>query len=465
MGRHSRRDPADNTDTSSTSGIPESRTAPSGTGSGRRRRGDTPAHGTPRVTPPQGTPAHGTPRVTPPQGTPPHGVPQATPPHGTPRVRGGHPEQREPGGGWGTVGSAAPRTGSGAARPPRTPGPRREDVAAFDALGAPDGFEGVDVLAAGATPVRPPAPRDPYASVTAWETDAGDDGDGTGGGSPAPAAAGGTPAGGRLSSRTVIGAAAATVTLALAIVVAAQVTDDAKGSGSDTRAADHDAGDARDARGSASRSDNRPAPSDKPTPESYETKMGKKYPLDAKLAASGDFEVMPGFDRAPGKGQKFRYRVDVEKGMGLDGALFAQAVQKTLNDERSWAHGGARAFERISSGKPDFVITLASPVTTAKWCAKSGLETLKQNVSCDSASTERIMINAYRWAQGAKTYGDRIHPYRQMLINHEVGHRLGHGHVDCQRDGELAPVMQQQTKFLDHDGIHCKPNPWVFPKE
>jgi len=24
--------------------------------------------------------------------------------------------------------------------------------------------------------------------------------------------------------------------------------------------------------------------------------------------------------------------------------------------------------------------------------------------------------------------------------------------------------MQQQTKFLDHDGIHCRPNPWPYPE-
>ena len=29
--------------------------------------------------------------------------------------------------------------------------------------------------------------------------------------------------------------------------------------------------------------------------------------------------------------------------------------------------------------------------------------------------------------------------------------------------GGLAPVMQQQTKFLDHDGIHCRPNAWAYP--
>ena len=141
-------------------------------------------------------------------------------------------------------------------------------------------------------------------------------------------------------------------------------------------------------------------------------------------------------------------------------------MQETLNDDRSWAHGGGRSFERVSTGKPDFVITLASPGTTAVWCAKSGLDTTEDNVSCDSAATDRVMINAYRWARGAETYGDAaIHPYRQMLINHEVGHRLGFNHVVCSHDGALAPVMQQQTKFLTFNGITCKPNAWPFPKK
>ncbi|WP_139058558.1 DUF3152 domain-containing protein, partial [Streptomyces prasinopilosus] len=174
--------------------------------------------------------------------------------------------------------------------------------------------------------------------------------------------------------------------------------------------------------------------------------------------------AVPGTADAPGKGQKITYRVDVERGLGLDGALFAEAVHRTLNDNRSWAHNGARAFERIHSGTPRFVITLASPGTTAEWCARSGLDTTVDNVSCDSAATERVMINAFRWAQGAETYGDEMLAYRQMLINHEVGHRLGYNHLTCDKDGDLAPVMQQQTKFLDHDGISCLPNAWPYPK-
>ncbi|MFD0416210.1 DUF3152 domain-containing protein [Streptomyces sp. NPDC127108] len=545
MGRHSRRGPAAKSDTTSPSGIggttPEPRPAqapPSAPaapaqagGSGRRRRGTTPdgtpAHGIPQPLPSYGTPPHGMPRQTPPHGdpahtpahgfpqhTPPHGVPQHTPPHGVPQhtpshgvprqtppggiphVRGGHPEQREAGGGWGEVGGAAAGSRMGAGYgvvPPGTrgPGPRRDYMDAFDDTGASgvvgshgalgelgevgelDAPDDRDLFAARAVPPRRTPPRDPYESVTTWESDGFDGGDGGADvddadpygdddGGPGARTAKGRE---KNRGRTVTGIAAAAVTTVLAVIVAGQVADGGNDDGQPAQAADKGS-ENRDGRDPASRSDDRPTPSKpaQPGPATYEEKMGKKYPLDAKLAASGDFDAIRGFDKAPGKGQKFRYRVDVEKGMGLDGTLFAQAVQKTLNDKRSWAHGGGRTFERISSGKPDFVITLASPVTTAKWCAKSGLDTLQQNVSCDSASTERVMINAYRWARGAKTYGDRIHPYRQMLINHEVGHRLGYGHVDCRRDGELAPVMQQQTKFLDHDGIRCKANPWAFPE-
>ncbi|MEU1119359.1 MULTISPECIES: DUF3152 domain-containing protein [unclassified Streptomyces] len=489
MGRHSRRGPADQTDTTGTSRTPRSRTAdtppdlatgsaaapspsPSPTaGTGRRRRaaeaqGDgaqgAPAKGTPtRGAPSDGTPAHGVPaQGTPPHGTPAHGaLPHGTPPHGTPHVRGGHPEQREPGGGWGDGGpgaGAGAGAGAGVRRGRAVPGPRQDYVAAFpDEL--PEGFEPAVETGDG-----PPAPRDPYASVTDWSDADGLHPDDPGGDGPDTGARGG-----RRRGRVLAAVAAVAVTAVVAVVVAGQLTGGSKGSAAGAKASP---GGARDTEDPASRSDRRPPPAK--APETYDDKMRKTFPMDPKLKASGDFEAMSGFDKAPGKGQLFRYRVDVEKGLGLDGELFAQAVQKTLNDDRSWAHGHARTFERISSGRPDFVVTLASPGTTGTWCAKSGLDTTQDNVSCDSAATDRVMINAYRWAQGAKTYGDAVKkefgsailPYRQMLINHEVGHRLGHNHTDCTKSGDLAPVMQQQTKFLEHDGIKCKANPWVFPK-
>ncbi len=389
------------------------------------------------------------------------GSPDGTPAHGFPQVRGGHPEQREGGGGWGELRG---RTESGAGpliprqRPAGAGGPRREYLDAF-------AEEDDDVFAhrrpaSVATSSHANNAYDPYASVTDWDpatrgpAPADDDAPPTG----RPVVAKGT------KGRTFTGIAAAAVTTVLAVVVAGQVTDardeDSARSQSTTDQAD------RDARDSAARGNDRPSPSPSASvaPLTYEQKMDEKYALSATLKGPGKFDAVPGIDKAPGKGQKYTYRVDVEQGLGLDAELFAQAVQKTLNDKRSWAHGGARTFERIYSGKPDFVITLASPGTTADWCAKSGLDTTVDNVSCNSAATERVMINAYRWAQGSKTYGDKMYAYRQMLINHEVGHRLRYDHVTCDKNGELAPVMQQQTKFLEHNGIRCLPNPWPYPK-
>ena len=386
------------------------------------------------------------------------------------------PGSGRPGGPNGSSGPSGPGPGIPQQRPTPSAGPRgpRQDyLDAFERDG--EAFEHEDDVFAPRTPVgsvrRAPAVAhastshasesygsDPYGSVTDWPTDTGDDGldgdDAPPTGEPEP--------GKGAKGRTFTGIAAAAVTTVLAIVVAGQVAQ-GRDDGAVRSQSATDQG--RDARDFSSRGDERPTASGSASaaPLTYAQKMDKTYALGAKLKGSGKFDAIKGVAKAPGKGQKYTYRVDVEQGLGLDGELFAEAVQKTLNDDRSWAHNGARTFERVYSGSPDFVITLASPGTTAEWCAKSGLDTTEDNVSCDSAATQRVMINAYRWAQGSETYGDQIHAYRQMLINHEVGHRLGYSHVTCDKDGELAPVMQQQTKFLDHDGIHCRANPWVYP--
>ncbi|MEU8502373.1 DUF3152 domain-containing protein [Streptomyces lavendulae] len=418
---------------------------------------------------------------------------------GPPGARpGGHPEQREPGGAWGAEPAPASAAvhgdwrGAPRAAAPTPPAPtppvrgadapvRGADTPVRDAripvrdagmpardtdtpaFGTPAvGFPRVtvappppapDPLTSTGSHRRVPGPRRPQAP----ETPAGS-------GAAEPSA----PArGARI--RTYTGMAAAAVTTVLAVVVAGQVVADSDSAPGNAHAAGDDAPErSLSGQSAASRSDGRATPANPPAaaaqPQTYEQQMARQLPIDAKLAGPGTFDTVPGFAKAPGKGKVVRYRVDVEQGLGLDPQLFAEAVQRTLNDPRSWGHGGAMTFERVPAGEADFVITLASPGTTGTWCAKSGLDTTVDNVSCDSAATERVMINAFRWAQGSPTYGpDQMLAYRQMLINHEVGHRLGHGHVSCQTPGSLAPIMQQQTKSLDIDNIHCLPNPWVFP--
>ncbi|WP_030822890.1 DUF3152 domain-containing protein [Streptomyces hygroscopicus] len=452
-------------------------------GTGRRRRAvPGPGAADPAVTAPQGVPrpAYGP------------GGPAAG-------ARGGHPEQREAGGGWGDVGGRAPGGpgggpgGSrgpgapGAPRPPygvRTmnppqrpttggtggaaglmPGPRKEYIEAFD---APDSLDcdGDDVFAAGAPGAVPAQrrtqrPAGPSGGIGGGSGGHGGGGPGNGGEEPAGKGARGVARGGK--GRTFTGVAAAAVTTVLAVVVAGQVAGGPQSGGKTQARGGTEQGDDAASRTDDGRGAARATGSSAPV--TYDEKMAAVYPLDADLRGSGAFRTVGGHDKAPGRGQVLRYRVDVEKGLPLDGELFAEAVHKTLNDDRSWGHGGVRTFERVSSGHADFVVTLASPGTTAAWCAKSGLDTTQDNVSCDSAATERVMINAYRWARGAKTFGDdKMHSYRQMLINHEVGHRLGHNHELCTRQGALAPVMMQQTKFLSTDGVTCRPNAWPFPR-
>ncbi|KRV47097.1 hypothetical protein AQ490_10115 [Wenjunlia vitaminophila] len=353
------------------------------------------------------------------------------------------------------------------------PGPRPEDVEAFDAGPARVGGSVPDGRGA---PGRPPAPGGPESGAPApggpTVRGAGIAGPvaerGAGASAPRGPRQVRSKGGARRSSpaRTVTGLVAVAVLAVLAVSVAGQVSeapDQESRTTGDTRRDDPAA--SRSGRQTERVSGDDKGKNGSAQPLTLHQRLSRRFHLPTDLSLRGEFTTVSGTAKAPGQGTKHRYRVDVEKGLPLDGELFAELVQETLNDRRSWSHGGEMTFERVSSGPTEFVITLASPATTDRWCAMSGLDTSIDKVSCDSASTERVMINAYRWAKGASTFGDDMLGYRQMLINHEVGHRLGFGHLGCPSDGALAPVMMQQTKFLSTGDVTCKPNPWPYPKE
>ncbi len=163
--------------------------------------------------------------------------------------------------------------------------------------------------------------------------------------------------------------------------------------------------------------------------------------------------VVPGTVKAPGKGRVYRVRVEVESGLDVDGTMFAGFVMATLNDGRSWGHGGTMTFAR-TAGKADIRVVLASPTTSAAMCRPL---ITKGTLSCANGST--AVLTVYRWIRGTADYGKDITGYRQYLVNHEVGHVLGHGHQTCPGKGKRAPVMLQQTKGLKG----CAKNPWPFP--
>lgn len=169
---------------------------------------------------------------------------------------------------------------------------------------------------------------------------------------------------------------------------------------------------------------------------------------------TGDLTVVPGGTAASGPGPVKRYTVAVEGGLGIDPVDFAAQVDRTLADSRSWGSGGRWAFQRVDVGPVDLEVVLASPTTTDRLCRP-----LSTNGVYSCAVGKRAALNSMRWLRGADAYAGRLPEYRQYVVNHEVGHTLGHGHAGCGGAGEPAPVMMQQTKGVGA----CLPWPWPSP--
>ncbi|OBB64784.1 hypothetical protein A5781_21995 [Mycobacterium sp. 852002-30065_SCH5024008] len=201
-------------------------------------------------------------------------------------------------------------------------------------------------------------------------------------------------------------------------------------------------------------------------------------------AGEKTWHVVPGTTPQIGQGtvRVFRYTVEVEDGIdptmiGGDEA-FAQMVDQTLANPKGWTHNPQFAFVRIDNGKPDFRISLVSPVTVREGCGyEFRLETSCYNPSFGKDRQSRVFINEARWVRGAVPFEGDIGSYRQYVINHEVGHAIGYvRHEPCEQQGALAPVMMQQTfstsnndaaqfdpDFVKADGKTCRFNPWPFP--
>lgn len=175
---------------------------------------------------------------------------------------------------------------------------------------------------------------------------------------------------------------------------------------------------------------------------------------DVPVSGTGLLDVVPGSSAAPGAGEVSTVRIQVEQGLDVDGTKVADLVLATLNDPRSWGGDGSRTFARTDAADATFTVTLASPSTVDRLCAPLDTGGLW---SC--GVTDHAVLNYLRWVEGSPNYGDDMAAYRHYLINHEVGHVLGHRHEQCGATDSLAPVMVQQSGAT----IRCVPNGWPRP--
>ncbi|MFD8428798.1 DUF3152 domain-containing protein [Streptomyces coelicoflavus] len=188
-----------------------------------------------------------------------------------------------------------------------------------------------------------------------------------------------------------------------------------------------------------------------------EARAGEKPDPDSiPSSGPGTFATADGGgDRVGGSGRTLTYVVQVEDGLGIPAREVATEVERVLADERGWTADGKVGFRRVSGGASDFRVRLATAGTVDDICGQYGLDTGGE-VNCNVG--QDVMVNLKRWLLATQYYADDVTSYRALIINHEVGHFLGHGHEGCPGAGRPAPVMMQQIK-----GLHgCRTNVWPY---
>jgi hypothetical protein len=136
-------------------------------------------------------------------------------------------------------------------------------------------------------------------------------------------------------------------------------------------------------------------------------------------------------------------------------ATFKRQAQETYADARGWRAGGI-SFRPVAHGG-DFTLVLAEASTLPSFGAE-----------CSTYWSCRVgrfvVVNQDRWKFASPSWNQAragLRDYRHLVVNHETGHWLGHGHRGCPGPGRPAPVMMQQSKGLDG----CRFNPWPTAAE
>ena len=136
-------------------------------------------------------------------------------------------------------------------------------------------------------------------------------------------------------------------------------------------------------------------------------------------------------------------------------ADFPAVVESTLEDGRGWQRA---RFDLQRREGAEYLVVIAEGDEVDRLCLP--YDTYGK-YSCQNGPV--VAINADRWRSATPQWTGDLPTYKQMLVNHEVGHLLGQHHpkVQCPARGRPAPIMAQQSTELNG----CLPNPWPLPHE
>ena len=149
--------------------------------------------------------------------------------------------------------------------------------------------------------------------------------------------------------------------------------------------------------------------------------------------------------------EKFNYAIKIEPSLGLDPLCIKNLLFLILNNDLGWTNVAEKSFQLTSVDDSDYVYIFASPTKTDELCAP-----IETNSIYSCRNENNIVLNFFRWQEGAIDFNNDMETYRIYLINHETGHILGWSHVGCPIEGAVAPVMMQQSKGTDG----CVPYGW-----
>jgi len=212
--------------------------------------------------------------------------------------------------------------------------------------------------------------------------------------------------------------------------------------------------------------------------------------LDIPTVGTGEFIVASGVDEPDTSVPMHWVRVEIEEDLPLTPDALAVYVMSVINDERGWGAKGRMAFAR-TDGAAEYRIIFATPDTASKLCSRpheaaeerieppgmtvevtpspsvgatpspspSSSPILPPPTEPSCATQGMIVIDAYRWADGVRSFGEDRVAARIYLLNHFLGHALGRPDVTCTEEGERASVM------VDHefDISPCLPGQWPNP--